>query len=121
MLILNKTGTGKEVIARAIHYCSPRRERVLVKMNCAALPPPIESKLFGYEKKGFAGIIEQRIGKFELADSGTIFLGEMGALPLEMQVKLLRVLQEREIERLGGKRVLQLDGQIVAATNRVLA
>ena len=122
VLILGETGTGKELIARAVHHRSPRRERVLVKVNCAALPAQlIESELFGHEKGAFTGATERRIGKFELAHQGTIFLDEIGELPLELQAKLLRVLQEREIERLGGSKVIAVNVRIIAATNRVLA
>ena len=121
VLILGETGTGKELIARAIHNQSPRKEKVLVKVNCASLPAQlIESELFGHEKGSFTGAHEKRIGKFELADGGTIFLDEIGELPQELQAKLLRVLQEREIERLGGKTVIPLDVRIIAATNRDL-
>ena len=122
VLIMGETGTGKELIARALHHRSPRSERVLVKVNCASLPPNlIESELFGHEKGAFTGAVERRIGKFELANKGTIFLDEIGELPLELQAKLLRVLQEREIERVGGSVVLKVDVRVVAATNRVLA
>ncbi len=121
VLISGETGTGKEVVARALHQASPRRARALVKINCAALPAQlIESELFGHEKGAFTGAIERRIGKFELADGGTIFLDEVGELPLDLQAKLLRVLQEKEFERLGGNRVLTTDARVLAATNRVL-
>jgi formate hydrogenlyase transcriptional activator len=121
VLILGETGTGKELISRAIHNQSPRKDKVLVKVNCASLPAQlIESELFGHEKGSFTGALEKRIGKFELANGGTIFLDEMGELPLELQAKLLRVLQEREIERIGGKQIIPLDVRIIAATNRDL-
>ncbi|HEX5170106.1 MAG TPA: sigma 54-interacting transcriptional regulator [Cyclobacteriaceae bacterium] len=121
VLILGETGTGKELIARAIHNQSPRKDKVLVKVNCASLPAQlIESELFGHERGSFTGALEKRIGKFELANGGTIFLDEIGELPLELQAKLLRVLQEREIERLGGRTTIPLDVRIIAATNRDL-
>ncbi len=122
VLVSGETGTGKELVARALHNASPRRARALIKLNCAALPAQlIESELFGHEKGAFTGASERRIGKFELADGGTIFLDEIGELPLDLQAKLLRVLQEKEFERVGGSRVLRTDARVVAATNRVLA
>ena len=121
VLILGETGTGKELIARAVHNRSSRKGKALIKVNCAALPPQlIESELFGHEKGSFTGATEKRIGKFELAHGGTIFLDEIGELPIELQPKLLRVLQEREIERIGGKGPISLDVRIIAATNRDL-
>jgi transcriptional regulator with GAF, ATPase, and Fis domain len=121
VLILGETGTGKELIARAVHNRSSRKGKALIKVNCAALPPQlIESELFGHEKGSFTGATEKRIGKFELAHGGTIFLDEIGELPLELQPKLLRVLQEKEIERVGGKGPIPLDVRIIAATNRNL-
>ena len=121
VLILGESGTGKELFARALHNLSPRRGKLLVKVNCAALPAGlIDSELFGHERGAFTGAIEQRVGKFELAHGGTIFLDEIGEMPLELQTKLLRVLQEREIERLGGKGPIKTDVRIIAATNRNL-
>lgn len=121
VLILGETGTGKELVARAIHNGSPRKDKLLVKVNCAALPASlIESELFGHERGSFTGATERRIGKFELADKGTLFLDEIGELPPELQVKLLRALQEKEIERVGGKATIRVDVRIIAATNRQL-
>ncbi len=122
VLILGETGVGKELFARAIHNLSARSERPLVKVNCAALPSNlIESELFGHEKGAFTGATSQRQGRFELAEGGTIFLDEIGELPLELQAKLLRVIQEGEFERLGGSRTIKTDIRIVAATHRDLA
>lgn len=121
VLIMGETGTGKELIARAIHNHSPRSHKNMVKINCAALPAElIESELFGHEKGSFTGATERRIGKFELAHNSTLFLDEIGELPLELQVKLLRALQEREIERVGGCKTIKTDVRIVAATNKDL-
>ena len=121
VLVLGETGTGKELVARAIHNMSPRKHRPLVKVDCATLPPNlIESELFGHEKGAFTGAISTKIGRFELANGGTIFLDEIGDLPLELQAKLLRVLQEGEIERLGNPETIKIDVRILAATNRDL-
>jgi formate hydrogenlyase transcriptional activator len=121
VLLLGETGTGKELIARAIHNRSRRRDRTFVKLNCAAIPSGLlESEVFGHERGAFTGAVTQKIGRLELADQGSLFLDEIGDIPLELQPKLLRVLQEREFERLGSTRTKKADVRLVAATHRDL-
>ena len=121
VLLTGETGTGKELIARAIHGLSPRNARPMIKINCGAIPQGVvESELFGHERGAFTGALQRRLGRFELADNGTLFMDEVGELPLDTQVKLLRVLQEQEFERLGGGRPIKVDVRLVTATNRDL-
>ena len=121
VLITGETGTGKEIIARAIHKRSQRSARAFVSVNCAALPQSlITSELFGHEKGAFTGATQRRLGRFELAEGGTLFLDEIGELAVETQIALLRVLQEREFERVGGAELLRADVRVIAATNRDL-
>ena len=118
VLLVGESGVGKDLIARAIHYQSPRRDKPFVKINCTAIPESLmESELFGYEKGAFTGAVAAKPGKFEQADTGTVFLDEIGDVPMAVQVKLLRILQERELERLGSNRTKQIDVRIIAATN----
>jgi formate hydrogenlyase transcriptional activator len=122
VLIQGETGTGKELIARAIHNGSKRANRAFIRVNCAAIPPSlIASELFGHEKGSFTGAVQRRLGRFESADGGTIFLDEVGEVPQETQVALLRVLQEREFERVGGNQTVRVDVRVLAATNRDLS
>ena len=121
VLVHGETGTGKELVCRAIHHLSPRSAKPMVKLNCAAIPPGlVESELFGHEKGAFTGAISQKQGRFELAHEGTIFLDEIGDLPLEAQTKLLRVLEEQAFERVGGIRTIKIDTRVIAATHRDL-
>src|ERR1017187_509386 len=121
VLILGETGTGKELIARAIHRLSNRSARAFIRVNCAAIPAPlIASELFGHEKGAFTGAVQRRVGRFEAADGGTIFLDEIGDLPAETQIALLRVLQEREFERVGSSQPISVNVRVIAATHRNL-
>jgi formate hydrogenlyase transcriptional activator len=122
VLILGETGTGKELMARAIHRMSSRRRASFIKLNCAAIPADLlESELFGYEKGAFTGSVDRKVGRLELADKGTLFLDELGEFPMEVQPKLLRVLQDQEFERLGSTRTIRVNMRLIAATNRDLA
>jgi transcriptional regulator with GAF, ATPase, and Fis domain len=122
VLILGETGTGKELIARAVHRLSPRKNLPFITLNCAAIPTGLlESELFGYERGAFTGALSQKIGRFEMAHRGTLFLDEVGDIPLDLQPKLLRALQEKSFERLGGIKTIPIDVRLVAATNRNLA
>ncbi|MET0488350.1 MAG: sigma 54-interacting transcriptional regulator, partial [Candidatus Rokuibacteriota bacterium] len=122
VLLLGETGTGKELMARTIHGASARRDRLMVQVNCAALPPTlIEAELFGRERGAYTGALARQVGRFEVADGSTIFLDEIGDLPLELQAKLLHVLERGEFERLGGPRTIRVDARVIAATNRDLA
>ncbi len=122
VLLQGETGTGKELVSRAVHTLSQRKHRALIKFNCAAIPHGLlESELFGHERGAFTGAVARKLGRFELADHGTLFLDEVGEIPLELQVKLLRVLQEQEFERLGGTQTQRVNFRLVAATNRNLA
>jgi transcriptional regulator with GAF, ATPase, and Fis domain len=121
VLLLGETGAGKEILAEALHDRSPRRQRPMVRVNCAAIPATlIESELFGHERGAFTGAIARRIGRFEVADGSTLFLDEIGELPLDVQVKLLRVLHDRVVERLGSAQSIKVNVRIIAATNRNL-
>jgi transcriptional regulator with GAF, ATPase, and Fis domain len=122
VLVLGETGTGKELVARAIHRLSPRKNLPFISLNCAAIPTGLlESELFGYERGAFTGALSQKIGRFEMAHRGTLFLDEVGDIPLDLQPKLLRALQEKSFERLGGTRTIPIDVRLVAATNRNLS
>ncbi len=121
VLLLGETGTGKELVARALHDFSKRKENSFIKLNCAAIPSGLlESELFGHEKGAFTGAVSKKLGRLELADHGTLFLDEIGEISLELQPKLLRVLQDQEFERLGGTQTLNVNFRLIAATNRDL-